>query len=306
MSPAQAQAAIRRAQSQQKQAARKAQRAIDDYNRKAKAHNAKVKKGVADHNRAVDKYNREVRAHNARRKQAVNRYNQAVRKLKQQPAQVQTTRRTTHIGSVQKLQESFERLEATAGSSTYGELLDLSEREAANSAEAINALLDPPAQEAPETDAEVEALQATTITTELNDFSPDLDGRWRGALFALHPKNPDAARHFCTSARETVSSLLVLAAPDEDVKSANPNYIKTPNGDVSRRARVHYCLATDTEAPSELVDFVEADIDNLVDLFDDFNSGTHGKSGRFPLPELAALKVRVEDAIKFVHRLSRG
>lgn len=306
MSPSQARAAIRRAQSQQKQAVRKAQRAVDDYNRKARAHNAKVKKGISDYNRAVDRYNRDVRAHNARRREAVNRYNRAVRELQRRPAEVQTATRTTHIGSVHRLQESFERFESTDAARTHPDLLDLTEREAANSAEAMTALLEAPDWGDTDRDTEVEALRATTITTELSDFSSDLDGRWKGALFALHPENPDAARHFCTSARETVSSLLVLAAPDDAVKSANPDYIKTPNGDVSRRARVHHCVAMHMDEPDELVDFVEADIDNLVDLFDDFNTGTHGSSGRFPLPELAALKVRVEDAIKFVHRLTRA
>lgn len=124
-------------------------------------------------------------------------------------------------------------------------------------------------------------------------------------MFALHPENPDAARHFCPSARETVSNMLLLAAPESAVKQANPNYLRTPDGEVSRRARIHYCLANHGEAPDELVDFVEADIDNVIAPFDDFNSAAHGESGRFPLPELSALKVRVKDAIKFVYRLTR-
>lgn len=184
-------------------------------------------------------------------------------------------------------------------------IFDLSEREAANSAEAATALFEPIDHDENQADAEAQALRTTTITTELTAFSPDLDRRWRGALFALHRENPDASRHFCTSARETVSNLLLLAAPDDAVKNANPNYLRTPDGDVSRRARIHYCLGNHGDATDELVDFVEADIDNVIALFDDFNSGTHGESGRFPLPELAALKTRVEDAIKFVYGLTR-
>ena len=304
MTSSQARAAMRRAQAKQKDAIRKANRATDDYNRKARAHNARVKQAVNDYNRAVDKYNRDVRANNARRRQAVNRYNQAVREYNRRPAQLRTATRTTHIQSVERVQESFARLESSPLRTGHHELLDLSEREAANSAEALNALFDPPDEDALPTDAELDGLRATTITTELRTFSADLDSRWRGALFALHPDNPDAARHFCTSAREAVSNLLVLVAPDDAVKLANPNYIKTPNGDVSRRARLHHCLTTGEGEDDELLDFVEADIDNLIDLFDDFNTGTHGESGRFPLTELVALKDRVEDAIKFVHRLT--
>lgn len=306
MTPSQARAAIRRAQSQQKQAVRKANQAIDKHNRDARAHNSKVKSAVNQYNRDVQKHNRAVRSYESRRKQAVNRYNQAVREYNRGPAQVRTTTRTTHISSVENLQQSFTRLEASGGGTSYPNLLDLSEREAANSADAASALLSPVDPEESELAAEVERLQATTITDELKSFSTDLDDRWNGALFSLNPKNPDAARHFCTSARETVSSLLKLAAPDDAVKSANPNYFRTPKGDISRRARIHYCLASKGDPPSELVEFVEADIDNLIDLFDDFNSGTHGESGRFPLSELAALKNRVEDAVKFVFQVTQG
>lgn len=38
--------------------------------------------------------------------------------------------------------------------------------------------------------------------------------RWKGALFSLSPTNPDAAQHFCTSAREVLTSMLDIAAPD--------------------------------------------------------------------------------------------
>lgn len=304
MTPSQARAAARRAQAKQRDAIRKANRAIDDYNRKARAHNTKVKRAVNDYNRAVDTHNRDVRVNNARRRQAVARYNQAVREYNRRPAAVRTTTRTTHIQSVDRVQQSFARLENSPLRAEQHDLLDLSEREAANSAEALTALLDPPDDDAAPTGPALDGLRATTITTELGTFSADLDSRWRGALFALHPDNPDAARHFCTSAREAVGDLLVLAAPDEAVKSANPNYIKTPNGDVSRRARLQHCLTS--AGDDDLLDFVEADIDNLINLFDDFNTGTHGASGRFPLTALVALKARVEDAIKFVHRLVQG
>lgn len=306
MTSSQARAAIRQAQARHRDAVRKANRAIDDHNRKARAHNAKVRRAVNDYNRAVDTYNRDVREHNSRRRQALTRYNRAAREYNRRSAQVRTTTRTTHIQSVERVQQSFTRLESSERRAGHHDLLDLSEREAANSAEALTALLDPPDDDAPPTDAELDGLRSTTTTSELRTFNADLDSRWRGALFALHPDNPDAARHFCTSAREAVSNLLLLAAPDDVVKSANPDYMKTPNGDVSRRARLHYCLTINEGEDDELLDFVEADIDNLIDLFDDFNSGTHGQSGRFPLTELGALKTRVEDAIRFVHRLTHG
>lgn len=50
---------------------------------------------------------------------------------------------------------------------------------------------------------------------------------------------------------------------------------------------------------------IDADIDGVITLFDDFNHGTHGAAGRFPMAELIALKERVEKAVKFIHRLVR-
>jgi hypothetical protein len=167
ISSSQARAAIQRAQAKQKEAVRRANQAINDYNRKARAHNANVKRAVSNYNRAVDAYNREVRAHNACRRQAVNRYNQAVREYNRNPPRIRTTTRTTHIQSVEHLQESFNRLEASTASRTYRDLFDLSEREAANSAEAFSVLLSPLDQDEIQGNAEAEALRATTITNEL-------------------------------------------------------------------------------------------------------------------------------------------
>jgi hypothetical protein len=48
---------------------------------------------------------------------------------------------------------------------------------------------------------------------------------------------------------------------------------------------------------------VDDDIDNVITLFDDFNSGTHGGAGCFDLAQLTAIKTRVEDAIQFLHRI---
>lgn len=51
-----------------------------------------------------------------------------------------------------------------------------------------------------------------------------------------------------------------------------------------------------------MVEF-DADIEGVVALFDDFNHGTHGAAGRFPMTELAVLKEHVERAVKFIHWL---
>lgn len=135
-------------------------------------------------------YNAKVRQNRARRKTEVERLNRAL-----QRSGVNTTR---HSSSVVNLQRSFANLEESGVSARLSdELRDLSEGEAANSAAALSALVEEGASA--ETEDE---LKKTVIGDELGDLDPDLDARWKGALYALDPRNPDAARHFCTSARE--------------------------------------------------------------------------------------------------------
>lgn len=293
MTPAQARAALRRAQSQRKQAIDKYNREVRTYNQKVRAHNTRRKQ-------AVDKLNREIRSYNSRVRQHQQRRNAELNRLR-----ASTTSSSRYVLSVWTVQRSFDRLDVLgAGDLLEHDLLDLSEGEAANSAATLNRLITRPAP-SQTSETEIDVLKQTTITSELSDFSTDLDQRWRGAIFSLDPRNPDAARHFCTSAREMLGGLLEAAAPDDEVIEANPNFIRTPNGDVSRRARLHHCLAfTTTEVEQAFLDFVEDDIDNVIDLFDEFNSGAHGLAGKFGVEQLSALKVRVEDAIKFIYRIA--
>jgi hypothetical protein len=261
------------------------ERVVADYNRKANAHNKRV----------VEDYNRRARQHNARLAREVARLNTST-----------SVRHTTYRQSVTTLRHSFGRLEVAAdgeGWTGAEDLLDLSESETANSVASLNALLADPTT-GPVEDEHVAALRATVVTDELVAFGSDLDARWRGALFSLHPDNPDASRHFCTSARELLGSLLEAVAPDSEVLATNPDCPRTPQGSVSRRARVHHCLQRRGGYDPVLEDFVEADLDNVLSLFDEFNSGTHGEAGRFDLNGLAAIKMRVEGAIQFVARIA--
>ncbi len=293
---------------------RKQQRAIDEYNRKARQHNAKVLADERKRQREIDEYNRKARDHNRRTLRAVNEHNRQVRanrrRLAQEVARLESTVRRISVpyeSSVHLLRTSFRRIEQSAGSSAgfNEELFDLSEGETANSVAALNAMLAAPANVEPTDDAVAE-LQRTSISSELSDVDPDLDARWRGALYALSPRNPDAARHFCTSAREMLSRLLETSAPDEVVLDADPNCDRTPQGTVSRRARICFCLRRSGFHDPALEDFVDQDMENVLALFVEFNEGTHGDAGRFGLEQLRAIKGRVEDAIRFVHRIVAG
>ena len=83
------------------------------------------------------------------------------------------------------VQRSFDRLDVLgAGNFLENDLFTLSEGEAANSAAALNALI-AAAEPSKTSETEIDALKQTTITSELSEFSTDLDQRWRGAIFSL-------------------------------------------------------------------------------------------------------------------------
>lgn len=46
---------------------------------------------------------------------------------------------------------------------------------------------------------------------------------------------------------------------------------------------------------------VQADIDDVVNLFRTFNNATHGAAGRYDLRTLGTIKRCVEDALRFLH-----
>lgn len=277
--------------SQLRQAQARQRQALSRYN-------AEVRRAVNDHNR-------KARAHNARVRANRDRLRRELQRLSRTPTRT-TVRYTVYRRSVVTLQESFDHLEAIAEADAWSgddELFELSEGEAANSVAVLNALVAETHQGTP-SEHEIAELQATTVGDELARIGWDLDQRWRGALFALHPSNPDASRHFCSSSREMLDYMLKQAAPDGEVFSANPHAQRTEQGSPTRRSRVVHCLHRRGSFDESLAAFIDADIENVVTLFRQLNDGTHGHTGRFDLVELRAIKQRVEDAVRFVARMT--
>lgn len=162
--------------------------------------------------------------------------------------------------SVEMLQRSYEALDrfgaTRVSGETESELLNLSAGENANSLEVMNALLhDGPSASAG--DDGLARLRETRIGVELVELSADLDGRWRGALFALQPDNPDAARHFCTSAREIFTEILERRVPDAAVKQEVLNCSTTPQGKPKLAALTRYLQQSHLLAHTEGI--VDAD-----------------------------------------------
>ncbi|GAA0812222.1 hypothetical protein [Spirilliplanes yamanashiensis] len=269
-----------------------AKRMVDDYNRKVRAHNREVK-------RAVDQYNREVRAHNARVRSNRQRLNAEIARLNRQRS---TTRYVTVQTSTIELHTAYSRVDELSEqwNARGQELADLAEAETANSARVANVLLD-------ETAVDADDIEETSLTDELSALSQDLHNRWEGARFAINPRNPDAARHFCTSAREVIVELINMRAPDAAVLQAKPECERGPDGrQVARREKIGYLLDRNGAGYEALGDFVETNVNDVMNLFAQFNKGTHGSAGRFDIPTLRTIKHRVEDAIRFLSSLVRG
>lgn len=294
MTPAQARAALQKAQRDQK-------RAVDKYNRDARKHNASVKRAVSAYNREVRNYNTKARAHNRAVENQRRRLQQEVSRLNSRPASTSFIEyRISSAALVDAYSRAEESLAVNPGSSADEQFLDLGSDEAANSVYLANAL----DGDGDAADAFTEdELRAPSMRDELNHFGEDLVNRWVGALFALSPENPDAARHFCASAREVVVTMLDTSAPDAEVKTADPDCQLTEAGAVTRRSKVEYLLRRQGVTTSGIADVVSSDVDNLLSLFRTFNDGTHGHSGRFTITELSAIRTRVESAIRFVHTI---
>ncbi|MBX9844940.1 MAG: hypothetical protein K2Z80_24325 [Xanthobacteraceae bacterium] len=154
-------------------------RAIEKYNRDAAAYNREVERNVK---RAVDNYNQAIRAHNTQVRANEERRRAALQRLQIQPVSVHY--KEFHNSTI-ALNGAFERLEQNVGnqqSDADDELiLELPGQESANSLEVMNALL----EDAPISEDAAEGLRNSELNDALARVSPDLDARWRGALFAL-------------------------------------------------------------------------------------------------------------------------
>jgi hypothetical protein len=289
-------------------------RRVRDYNRQAEQHNQAVVRDINRHNQAVADHNRQVLQNRERARQeynrSVDRYNSEVRAERQRIASALSRVRyqpvpaqfTVLRSSAVTLNDYFESLTAEDFSRIDQRQRDLvtefPARENANSLEVVAGLQVPAPQEEP-------AIQLdTTITSELRVISQDLHERWHGAIFALNPRNPDAARHFCTSAREILAGILDLRMPDGKVLAVLPNCDKTRDGKPTRRAKIRFALHQKGILSDTMEGFINQDLDNVVELFTVFNQATHGAAGRFGMQQLTSIKKRVEDGILFLTRIA--
>jgi hypothetical protein len=79
-----------------------------------------------------------------------------------------------------------------------------------------------------------------------------------------------------------------------------PTCDKTDRGNPTRRSKIRYFLHLQGMTEGTLEEFVENDMENIVQLFRIFNVGTHGSAGTFDFPQLNTIRKRVEDSIMFL------
>jgi Predicted pPIWI-associating nuclease len=240
--------------------------AINKYNAAVRKYNSEVKRAVDSQNAAarktkqeIDKYNRAARAHNARVRADHQRLQREVERINRQKS---TTRFVVEQESSLSLHHAFRRLDTEADQDDWGahgnRLVDLAETEAANSVAVTNTLLD---------QGDAPQFESTELSNELKVISPDLDSRWQGALFSINPHNPDAARHFCTSAREIITQMIDLNAPDDVVREEIDGCQLTNDGRPVRREKIGYLLKRSATDHESLTSFVDTDVDDVVGLF---------------------------------------
>lgn len=263
---------------------------------------SRQRQAVRKLDQAVRRYNSKVRAYNSRVRANRDRLKRELTKLSRRTTSTRYINLRTSVDAVHRSYAVLEHYaESDAYSGSLDRFLDLSERETANAVSVMNAL----EGDTPENEAQGDPPESA-IDQILVAISQDVADRWKGALFALNPQNPDAGRHFCTSARELLSELFERYAKDEEVKTALPNCELTQHGKPTRRTKILYFFHQHDISEEAIADFVEDDMDNVIQLFRVFNDGTHGSSGRFEHSQLLAIRARVESAVSFLWSIITG
>lgn len=280
---------------------------LNQARNKRKAALRKIEQGlktiVNNHNQRVRQHNQKVRQHNvqvrASKQKLISALNTFIRHSNNPNDRIIYS--TEYTRSVKVLNNSYSHLEARYDNQENGIdqrlILDLPERENTNNLMLYNSL-----GGNDEDDGQVETdLQRTFIEELLHQIKPEYCQKWQGAIYALDPRNVEAARHFCSSAREVCIGILNTYAPDEEVRLfPGCEYTQDINPKPTRRSKINYLLYQKSITNDLLTTFVEDDLDSMLRLFHELNSGTHGSVGRFEIPQLLKLKNRSEDYIKFI------
>ena len=221
------------------------------YNQGMRKIERQINHKINDYNRAVKRYNSNLRKNQSKIKSELMKF--------QRNSTIRVSSSTYKI-SVINVNQSYDRLsqkyDFEDNSNRYRNFLEKIEEENANNLEVANVILNND-----EINNEGYSLEENIVSNKLLNISEDLDNRWKGAIFSLNPKNPDATRHFCTSTREIFIQIIDTEAKDNDVIHAFPDCEKTNNGTVSRRSKIKYLLHKKGVNDIEIENFVHTDIE---------------------------------------------
>lgn len=260
------------------------------YNQGMRKIERQINHKINDYNRAVKRYNSNLRKNQSKIKSELMKF--------QRNSTIRVSSSTYKI-SVINVNQSYDRLsqkyDFEDNSNRYRNFLEKIEEENANNLEVANVILNND-----EINNEGYSLEENIVSNKLLNISEDLDNRWKGAIFSLNPKNPDATRHFCTSTREIFIQIIDTKAKDNDVIHAFPDCEKTNNGTVSRRSKIKYLLHKKGVNDIDIENFVHTDIDNILSLLYELNGGTHGQAGKYSINQLKSIKKRVENGLNFL------
>lgn len=149
-----------------------------------------------------------------------------------------------------------------------------------------------------ELESEIEEETDRRLAELLNDVDPGLVKLWRGSTVALRSSNPDRVRHFATSLRELWGHTIRVIAPDEAIRgwTSEPNLYH--EGRPTRQARLLYVCREINHGAFE--DFLTKDVAATLEFLGLFQQGTHEVSTSFTEAQLAAMRHRMEGALRFV------
>lgn len=247
-------------------------------------------------NHKINDYNREVNQYNSKLRQNQSKIKSELRKLqKNSTIRVSNTYKISVINVNQSYDRLTQKYDFEDDSNRYRNFLEKIEEENANNLEVANVILNND-----EINNEGYSLEENIVSNKLLNISEDLYNRWKGAIFSLNPKNPDATRHFCTSTREIFIQIIDTKAKDNDVLKVFPDCEKTNNGTVSRRSKIKYLLHKNGVNDIDIENFVHTDIENILSLLYELNGGTHGQAGKYSINQLKSIKKRVESGLNFL------
>jgi predicted pPIWI-associating nuclease len=154
---------------------------------------------------------------------------------------------------------------------------------------------------------EVERQIAIVLEDELQAMLARLDAGLvnmiKGAREALHSTNADRVRHLITSYRELNMHVLHLLSPDRAVEEWSTSPDDFANGRPTRKARLKFICRNINQGAFD--DFVDKDIEMMVQVFDFLNKGTHEITTNFTESQLRALKVKAESSVQFMLAISQ-